>query len=246
MPIDKIANLFQENADHDMTKSLMANMSFGPLNLLWTHDINNHLTVALSNLDRAAKKMDSDTEESKDRINKALDAIRKISTQCRVMTELLSRDDKKELTTDELASAVEGFFGSNLKKNHINYTIHNNAAGLRLPGHITQYLWVCNIAISNAKNAFYEIEDDRTPTLNFTLGSKDQDFVLRAQDNGPGMAEQDLSTWNQFFAKEGPVPTEKSSGLKQLYLISGIFGGSAKISNQSDQGHCLELQIPLS
>ena len=147
---------------------------------------------------------------------------------------------KKENMIAMCLSIVEEFSSVKLVKGHIIFKSPFDALIAKVDDRLI--IQAVNNLISNAIK--YTLED---PSVIIELKLENEELILRIQDNGIGIPEEDIKYLFTPFFRAGNVSTIQGTGLGLSIVREAVLihGGRVSCSNNTDKGATFTLHFPI-
>ncbi|MCW8884773.1 MAG: ATP-binding protein, partial [Motiliproteus sp.] len=115
---------------------------------------------------------------------------------------------------------------------------------LMISGHPGQIQQVLINLVQNAVDVFEKVE---SPRLELSIGENAETnrIWFMIHDNGPGIAEENLSKVFEPFYTSKPVGQGTGLGLSLSYGLVAEHGGQLKVANHPDGGAVFTMELPL-
>jgi two-component system NtrC family sensor kinase len=208
------------------------------------HELNNPLTSVMG-FSELLKRADSDPQHQR-----YLDMIHKSSLRCqKIVQSLLSfarrhQPERKMSSVNELVEGVVEILQYQLRTNNIEVKTNLDP---NLPRAMVDPHQVQQVFLNIVNNARQAIESNRSNGwVRIATETRGRNVRVVFQDNGPGIAEENLSkVFDPFFTTK-EVGKGTGLGLSLCYGIIKEHGGTITIHSKLGQGAMFVVELPLA
>ena len=183
-----------------------------------------------------------------DEAQKNLEEIRALTERLAILTYDLKTFARKSNVPRELVSLaacverVSGTLQHDLEERKISLQISMPEAPLCIFGNAVRIEQVLSNLLRNAMDATIHSSDEGLVCLSVTREGKQA--VIRVQDNGHGMSEEDLAhVFDPFFTTK-PLGEGVGLGLSIVYGIVEEMNGQIRVRNSQEGGALFSVRLP--
>ncbi|EMQ2081696.1 TPA: ATP-binding protein [Yersinia enterocolitica] len=206
------------------------------------HELNQPLTATLTYNQTALRLLPPQDEQVAPLLVASVEQIKRIAALLDRLRTLLSRGqiNLQPVVVADIWRRVNVLLSQEITAANVKII---NIIPANLPTLQSDSLWLEQVFHNLLSNAIQAIQHTPTPTVTFTVNSTEKQLVIKIEDNGAGLNQQQLD--NLFT----PFYTTRESGLGLgLTLCETLvqrMGGDIKAGNNEHRGACFTLTFPL-
>ncbi|CRX86289.1 sensor histidine kinase [Yersinia enterocolitica] len=206
------------------------------------HELNQPLTATLTYNQTALRLLPPQDEQVAPLLVASVEQIKRIAALLDRLRTLLSRGqiNLQPVVVADIWRRVNVLLSQEITAANVKII---NIIPANLPTLQSDSLWLGQVFHNLLSNAIQAIQHTPTPTVTFTVNSTEKQLVIKIEDNGVGLNQQQLD--NLFT----PFYTTRESGLGLgLTLCETLvqrMGGDIKAGNNEHRGACFTLTFPL-
>ncbi|HDL8088801.1 TPA: sensor histidine kinase [Yersinia enterocolitica] len=206
------------------------------------HELNQPLTATLTYNQTALRLLPPQDEQVTPLLVASVEQIKRIAALLDRLRTLLSRGqiNLQPVVVADIWRRVNVLLSQEITAANVKII---NIIPANLPTLQSDSLWLEQVFHNLLSNAIQAIQHTPTPTVTFTVNSTEKQLVIKIEDNGAGLNQQQLD--NLFT----PFYTTRESGLGLgLTLCETLvqrMGGDIKSGNNEHRGACFTLTFPL-
>ncbi|CCV31865.1 TPA: ATP-binding protein [Yersinia enterocolitica] len=206
------------------------------------HELNQPLTATLTYNQTALRLLPPQDEQVAPLLVASVEQIKRIAALLDRLRTLLSRGqiNLQPVVVADIWRRVNVLLSQEITAANVKII---NIIPANLPTLQSDSLWLEQVFHNLLSNAIQAIQHTPTPTVTFTVNSTEKQLVIKIEDNGVGLNQQQLD--NLFT----PFYTTRESGLGLgLTLCETLvqrMGGDIKAGNNEHRGACFTLTFPL-
>ncbi|AOF16682.1 TPA: GHKL domain-containing protein [Yersinia enterocolitica] len=206
------------------------------------HELNQPLTATLTYNQTALRLLPPQDEQVAPLLVASVEQIKRIAALLDRLRTLLSRGqiNLQPVVVADIWRRVNVLLSQEITAANVKII---NIIPANLPTLQSDSLWLEQVFHNLLSNAIQAIQHTPTPTVTFIVNSTEKQLVIKIEDNGAGLNQQQLD--NLFT----PFYTTRESGLGLgLTLCETLvqrMGGDIKAGNNEHRGACFTLTFPL-
>ncbi len=213
---------------------------FGRLSSGLFHDLINPLTAVSLNLEQA-----KNAGETKQCVNKAVRAAKKMEDMVTAVRKQLSREENKTLfsVNEEIAQALEVLSHKALKSAvAIRFFSRQE---VKTYGDAVKFNQVALNLIANAIDSYQGKDKNDTRTVTMSLSQNGDTIVFEVKDKGVGIPEENKSKLFEPFFTTKSDGYGLGIGLSMIKrIIEKDFGGSISVESKEGEGSAFTVKFP--
>jgi two-component system NtrC family sensor kinase len=225
--------------------------SVGELAAGIAHEINNPVAIMIEEagwIEDLLAEEDLTGSENEEELYRALSQIRTQGRRCKEITHKLLSFARKtdsrvvEISVADLLTEIAYLSSQRAKYSNVEIKTSFEENLPPIPASETEMQQVFLNLVNNALDAM-----EKTGGI-ITLDAKrsDNDVLITVSDNGPGIAEANLSRVFDPFYTTKPVGKGTGLGLSICYGIIKKIGGDIRVSSTKGQGTAFEIRFPFT
>ncbi|CBY29537.1 TPA: sensor histidine kinase [Yersinia enterocolitica] len=206
------------------------------------HELNQPLTATLTYNQTALRLLPPQDEQVAPLLVASVEQIKRIAALLDRLRTLLSRGqiNLQPVVVADIWRRVNVLLSQEITAANVKII---NIIPANLPTLQSDSLWLEQVFHNLLSNAIQAIQHTPTPTVTFTVNSTEKQLVIKIEDNGAGLNQQQLD--NLFTPFYTTRESELGLGLTLCETLVQRMGGGIKAGNNEHRGACFTLTFPL-
>ncbi|HHL2695195.1 TPA: sensor histidine kinase [Yersinia enterocolitica] len=206
------------------------------------HELNQPLTATLTYNQTALRLLPPQDEQVAPLLVASVEQIKRIAALLDRLRTLLSRGqiNLQPVVVADIWRRVNVLLSQEITAANVKII---NIIPANLPTLQSDSLWLEHVFHNLLSNAIQAIQHTPTPTVTFTVNSTEKQLVIKIEDNGAGLNQQQLD--NLFTPFYTTRENELGLGLTLCETLVQRMGGGIKAGNNEHRGACFTLTFPL-
>ncbi|HHL2294737.1 TPA: sensor histidine kinase [Yersinia enterocolitica] len=206
------------------------------------HELNQPLTATLTYNQTALRLLPPQDEQVAPLLVASVEQIKRIAALLDRLRTLLSRGqiNLQPVVVADIWRRVNVLLSQEITAANVKII---NIIPANLPTLQSDSLWLEQVFHNLLSNAIQAIQHTPTPTVTFTVNSTEKQLVIKIEDNGAGLNQQQLD--NLFTPFYTTRENELGLGLTLCETLVQRMGGGIKAGNNEHRGACFTLTFPL-